>query len=107
MNINGQELNWSYETANQVCKCGHIRLQHVHCGGFWCGTPDNGKECGCAAFEPIEPLPSIEQLFTDIVNNLCRLDMKYTFTTEEYDEMLERLRILDKTVRAKLAEAKV
>ncbi len=41
---------------------------------------------------------NLDEMFTEIVNNLCRLDMKHTFTTEDFDEMLGRLEKLDKAV---------
>ncbi len=33
-----------------------------------------------------------EQKFTHIVNLLCRLDMKYTIVSDEFDEMLNAIK---------------
>ncbi len=49
---------------------------------------------------------NLDEMFTEIVNNLCRLDMKHTFTTEEFDEMLARLESLDKAVTLQITSLK-
>lgn len=48
----------------------------------------------------------IDELFTELVNDLCRLDMKYTFTTEEHDEILKRIQGIDEAVSRQLLSLK-
>lgn len=49
---------------------------------------------------------NLDELFTELVNNLCRLDMKHTFTTEEFDEFLARIEYLDKAVTNQILSLK-
>lgn len=55
---------------------------------------------------PATDKTNLDEMFTEIVNNLCRLDMKHTFTTEEFDEMLARLESLDKAVTLQITSLK-
>lgn len=41
----------------------------------------------------------LEKLSTNVVNELCSLDMKYTFTDEEHDRMLKQIQNIDEFAR--------
>lgn len=66
---------------------------------------DNEKTTTEYEYNTIDKV-DLDGLFTEIVNNLCRLDMKYNFITEEFDEILARLEGLDKAISLQIISLK-